>query len=71
MTVESMHASCLRCVGLPHRDKLVITDREVGVTTDTFRARSEFPNPGNVLRPGQYAKVRAATSVQRGALLVP
>ena len=55
----------------PHRGKLVIIDREVGVTTGTFRARSEFPNPGNVLRPGQYTKIRAATSVQRGALLVP
>ena len=55
----------------PHRGKLVILDREVGVTTGTFRARSEFPNPGNVLRPGQYAKVRAATNVKRGALLVP
>jgi membrane fusion protein (multidrug efflux system) len=33
----------------PHRGKLVIIDREVGVTTGTFRARSEFPNPGRLL----------------------
>jgi RND family efflux transporter, MFP subunit len=55
----------------PHRGKLVILDREVGVTTGTFRARSEFQNPGNFLRPGQFAKVRAAISVKRGAFLVP
>lgn len=55
----------------PHRGKFVILDREVGVTTGTFRVRSEFANPGDLLRPGQFAKVRAATSVKKGALLVP
>ena len=28
-------------------------------------------NPGNVLRPGQYGRVRAVTSVREAALLVP
>jgi membrane fusion protein (multidrug efflux system) len=41
------------------------------VTTGTVLARGVFPNPGNVLRPGQYAKVRAVTEVKRDALLVP
>ena len=30
-----------------------------------------FPNPGNILRPGQYAKVRAVIGEDEGALLVP
>src|SRR5258708_24507474 len=30
-----------------------------------------FPNPGNSLRPGQYARVRTAIMTQRNALLVP
>jgi membrane fusion protein (multidrug efflux system) len=30
-----------------------------------------FPNPGNILRPGQYAKVRAVVETRKGALLVP
>jgi membrane fusion protein (multidrug efflux system) len=30
-----------------------------------------FPNPGNILRPGQYAKVRAPTTIKKDALLVP
>src|SRR5262245_1137845 len=55
----------------PHGGHYVILDREVGVTTGTFRVRSEFANPGDLLRPGQFAKVRAATSVKKGALLVP
>jgi membrane fusion protein (multidrug efflux system) len=33
--------------------------------------RAEFPNPGNVLRPGQYARIRATTEVRKGALLIP
>jgi membrane fusion protein (multidrug efflux system) len=30
-----------------------------------------FPNSGNILRPGQFARVRAVTKTQKGALLVP
>ena len=33
--------------------------------------RAEFPNPGNLLRPGQYARIRAVTETRKGALLVP
>jgi len=46
-------------------------DRQVDVTTGTVLARGVFPNPGNILRPGQYAKVRAVVEVRKNALLVP
>ena len=55
----------------PHPGRLIFTDREVDVKTGTISACGLFPNPGNLLRPGQYAKVRAETNVDRGALLVP
>lgn len=55
----------------PHRGTIDIVGRQVNPTTGTLRVRGLFPNPGNVLRPGQYAKVRAATSVRHGALLLP
>jgi RND family efflux transporter MFP subunit len=55
----------------PHRGTLDIVDREVNPTTGTLRIRGLFENPGNVLRPGQYAKVRAVTSLRKGALLLP
>jgi len=55
----------------PHPGRLIFTDREVDVKTGTIGAVGLFPNPGNLLRPGQYAKVRAQTGVDRGALLVP
>ncbi len=43
----------------------------VDATTGTIAARASFPNPGNVLRPGQYAKVRFPVYVSKGALLIP
>jgi membrane fusion protein (multidrug efflux system) len=55
----------------PRRGHAIALDRQVDVTTGTVLARSVFPNPGNVLRPGQYAKVRAVVEVKKNALLVP
>jgi membrane fusion protein (multidrug efflux system) len=55
----------------PHRGRFNALGLDVGLTTGTFRVRSEFPNPEALLRPGQYAKVRAASRLRTGALLVP
>ena len=55
----------------PRRGHAVALDRQVDLTTGTVLARSVFPNPGNVLRPGQYAKVRAVVETKKNALLVP
>jgi membrane fusion protein (multidrug efflux system) len=55
----------------PSRGRAVALDRQVDVTTGTVLARGVFPNPGNVLRPGQYAKVRAVVEVKKNALLIP
>ncbi|HKC13703.1 MAG TPA: efflux RND transporter periplasmic adaptor subunit [Vicinamibacteria bacterium] len=55
----------------PHKGQAVLADREVDVKTGTMTIKGFFPNPGHILRPGQYAKVRAALEVKTGALLVP
>jgi membrane fusion protein (multidrug efflux system) len=55
----------------PHRGHALLVNREVDSRTGTIQVRAEFPNPGNVLRPGQYARIRAITEVRKGALLVP
>ena len=55
----------------PHKGKFYIADRQVDTQTGSIRIAGVFPNPDNILRPGQYARVRAATSVQQNALLVP
>jgi membrane fusion protein (multidrug efflux system) len=55
----------------PHRGKVLLTDRQVDTNTGTIRLIAAFPNPGNVLRPGQYGRVRIQTNFKKGALLVP
>jgi membrane fusion protein (multidrug efflux system) len=55
----------------PQTGKFYIADRQVDPTTGAIRMAGLFPNSENVLRPGQYGRVRAVTSTQNGALLVP
>jgi RND family efflux transporter MFP subunit len=55
----------------PHPGRVLFADRQVDLQTGTIRIGSDFPNPGNILRPGQYGRVRAVTEVRKGALLVP
>jgi membrane fusion protein (multidrug efflux system) len=55
----------------PHHGRPILVGREVDVKTGTIQLAGAFPNPGNVLRPGQYAKVRVAVDVKKGAILVP
>jgi RND family efflux transporter MFP subunit len=54
-----------------HKGQVAFTDREVDPQTGTIRLVGTFPNRGNVLRPGQFARVRARQGVSQGALLVP
>jgi RND family efflux transporter MFP subunit len=55
----------------PQPGKVFFADRQVDVKTGTIKVATLFPNPGNILRPGQYAKVRAVVRTKAGALLVP
>jgi RND family efflux transporter MFP subunit len=55
----------------PHFGKIIFADRQVDVQTGTIQIVGEFPNPRNLLRPGQYARVEAPTGNMSGALLVP
>src|SRR6266850_1297776 len=55
----------------PHTGKFYIADRQVDPKTGAIRVAGVFPNSDNILRPGQYGRVRAATSTQYGALFVP
>ena len=55
----------------PHAGRFSFADRQVNASTGAIQLTGLFPNPGNKLRPGQYAKVRAAIGVRTGALLVP
>src|SRR5438874_9455208 len=44
-----------------------ILDRDVGRTTGTINLRGVFPNPGELLRPGQFVKVRAVVDLKKDA----
>jgi membrane fusion protein (multidrug efflux system) len=55
----------------PHTGRFYFLDRSVEVRTGTITVAVLFPNPGNFLRPGQFARVKVLTTILRGALLVP
>jgi len=55
----------------PRPGRIVFADRQVDPQTGTIRIVGAFPNPGNILRPGQFARIRAMTSLHKNALLVP
>jgi len=55
----------------PEKGRFAFADRQVNILTGTIKVAGLFPNPGNFLRPGQYGKVRVATSIRKDALLVP
>jgi membrane fusion protein (multidrug efflux system) len=55
----------------PHPGKFVFIDRSVDPTTGTILVEVAFPNPEQIVRPGQYARVRVTLDVAKGALLVP
>jgi len=54
----------------PHKGEFTFADRQVDPNTGTIKVASLFPNPGNLLRPGQFARIRAQIGIVSGALLV-
>lgn len=54
-----------------HKGSFFMADRQVDVGTGALRMAALFPNPGNVLRPGQYGRVRCVMGVRKGAAVVP
>ena len=54
-----------------HKGKLSTVNLGVGTHTGTIVLEALFPNEGNILRPGLFARVRADVATKEGALLVP
>jgi membrane fusion protein (multidrug efflux system) len=55
----------------PHEGSFLLADRQVDANTGTIRVVGSFPNPNNLLRPGQFGRVVAEMGTQKSALLVP
>jgi membrane fusion protein (multidrug efflux system) len=55
----------------PHKGQLYAIENQVDLRTGALRIAALFPNPGNILRPGQFARISLRTDVQKGAMLIP
>jgi membrane fusion protein (multidrug efflux system) len=55
----------------PEKGQVVFVDRQLNSQTGAIRIAASFPNPGNILRPGQFGRVKAETEVLHDAVLVP
>jgi RND family efflux transporter MFP subunit len=55
----------------PQEGEFYFADRQVNANTGAIQLAALFPNPGNVLRPGQYGKIRAVIREQQNATLIP
>jgi RND family efflux transporter MFP subunit len=55
----------------PQKGHVVFVDRQLNSQTGAIRIAASFPNPGNILRPGQFGRVKAETEVLHNAIIVP
>jgi len=71
--LERIQLELVLADGTPYANKgrFLFADRQVDQSTGAILLIGQFPNPGNMLRPGQYAKVRTVVGMQENALLVP
>ena len=54
-----------------HKGKPEFIDRNVDPTTGAMLVQASFPNPQELLRPGQFAKVKALVTVVKDGILIP
>ncbi len=55
----------------PQKGEFAFADRQVDVRTGTIRVATTFQNPNHLLRPGQFARIRAQMGLKKNALLIP
>jgi membrane fusion protein (multidrug efflux system) len=54
-----------------HTGRINFLNREIDVTTGTILVQATFPNPGRMIRPGQFARVRLVVDEIDDMVLVP
>jgi membrane fusion protein (multidrug efflux system) len=54
-----------------HKGKPEFVDRNSNPTTGAMLVQASFPNPQELLRPGQFAKIKALVDVVKGGILIP
>ncbi len=58
-------------INIQPKAAIVFVDRQVNAQTGAIRIAAAFPNPDNILRPGQFGRVKANTQMRHNAVLVP
>ena len=54
-----------------HKGKINFADRNIDPTTGSMLIQASFPNPDEMLRPGQFARVKVRVKVIKGGILIP
>jgi len=68
---QSIHLMLSDGTLYPHTGKMSFLDRQIDPTTGAMTFEAAFPNPDQILRPGQYVKVLVVTDIRKNALLIP
>ena len=55
----------------PQKGSFYAEDRNLDAKTGSIKIEITFPNPGNLLRPGQFGKVRTTVETKKAALVIP
>ncbi len=66
-----IHLTLANNQSFPQTGHIVFVDRAVTAQTGSIRLAAAFPNPGNLLRPGQFGRVSAETSILQNAVVAP
>jgi len=55
----------------PKKGRVTVVGRGVSAETGTLPLQASFPNPGGLLRPGQFGRVRLPISTRKNAIVIP
>ncbi len=55
----------------PEKGRIASIDSQIDPSTGSLAIESSFPNPGKILRPGQFAKVKTIGETLKGVISVP
>ena len=55
----------------PHKGRMDFIDRNVDASTGAILVQATFPNPDRLIRPGQFARVKAKIRQASDAVLIP
>jgi membrane fusion protein, multidrug efflux system len=55
----------------PYKGRVTVVGRGVNTETGTLPLQATFPNPGGLLRPGQFGRVRLPITTRKNAIVIP